>query len=124
MDITKRLIVNNAGVVNAVMINDEGEEYPVHLQALHNSTYLPLLLQSGYTLTSLPYGFVKGSLKFDDIPVENVTMSPAEEENLVMRIGAKIPIEEIKKILTVPDIAVMEMPATDYTINTREELLE
>ena len=64
MEIKKRLIMPGSAEVNAVLLNDEGEEYPVFLESLHNTIIFPLLLESGYKLTSLPYGFVKNGVTY------------------------------------------------------------
>ena len=53
MLLKKRLIVDGGAEPTAVLINDEGEEYPVFLESLHNTVILPELMKSGYTLTSL-----------------------------------------------------------------------
>ena len=65
MEIKKRLRVNGNPEINAVLLNDEGEEYPVFLESLHNTIIFPELMKSGYSLISLPYGFVKNGVAFD-----------------------------------------------------------
>ena len=37
MEIKKRLRVQGSNEVNAVLLSDEGEEYPVFLESLHNT---------------------------------------------------------------------------------------
>ena len=74
MEIKKRLRINGAVDVNAVLINDEGEEYPVFLESLHNTVMFPALLDSGYVFTALPYGFVKDGVSMEQLPVEDYTV--------------------------------------------------
>lgn len=123
MEIVKRLITLGANDVNAVLLNDEGEEYPVFLESLHNTVVFPILMESGYTLTKLPYGFVKDGVSFDDLPIEEYTCTEIEEELMYNSIGVKMSYEEIKSHVTVT-AENTEGPATAYTIFTREDLIK
>lgn len=125
MIITKRLITEANGEVNAVLINDEGEEYPVFLETLHNTIIFPTLMDSGYTLTSLPYGFVSSTgVKFDSLPVEEYKPSHSELETMYNSIGVKLDYNEIKSHLVVNESSGLAMPDTNYRIKTREEFLK
>lgn len=124
MELKKRLIVENAAQPNAVLINDEGEEYPVFLESLHNTLLFPLLLESGYSLQSLPYGFVKNGVSFDSLPVEEYSVTEVQLEQMYNSIGVKLSYDEIKSHIDVQEVADMNTPPTHYTINTRDELLE
>ena len=80
MKIVKRLRINGAADVNAVLLNDEGEEYPVFLDSLHNTIIFPTLLSSGYVLAALPYGFVKDGVSLDSLPEESYTVDNIQLE--------------------------------------------
>lgn len=124
MEIRKRLMTNGAKEVNAVLIHDEGEEYPVFLESLHNTIIFPTLIESKYTLESLPYGFVKNGVSMDDLPVEACNLDPVQEELMYNSIGVKLPYEEIKKHLVASTSTGLPTPPTAYTIFTREDLLK
>lgn len=127
MIIKKRLFVpvnQEARNVNAVLIEDTGEEYPVFLEALLNTVYFPMLLESGYTLTSLPYGFTKDGVTLDQLPMEDYNPSPVEMDEMFASIGVKLPYDEIKKHLNIEEAVGLSTPETAYTINTREEFIE
>lgn len=124
MELKKRLIVDNADQPNAVLINDEGEEYPVFLESLHNTLLFPLILESGYTLQALPYGFVKNGVSLNDLPVEKYDADDVVLEQMYNSIGVKLPYDEIKSHIDVKEVMDMNTPPTNYTIHTREELLE
>lgn len=123
MLLKKRLIVDGGAEPTAVLINDEGEEYPVFLESLHNTVILPELMKSGYTLTSLPYGFVKDGVSFDQLPVENYTPTDVETELMYNSIGVKMNYDDIKAYISVSDAVGLPTPPTEYTIHTREELI-
>lgn len=124
MEIKKRLVTTDSNEVNAVMINDEGEEYPVFLESLHNTIIFPALIQSGYVLDSLPYGFVRHGVRFDDLPVERYHPTAEEEELMYNSIGAKTPYDEIKEYVSAEAATGLATPETNYTIFTREDLLK
>jgi len=124
MEIRKRLITSGAKEVNAVLIYDEGEEYPVFLESLHNTIMFPTLIESGYVLESLPYGFVKNGVSFDQLPVENYTLNDVQEEMMYNSIGVKLPHDEIKKHIVAGVAKGLPQPATAYTIFTREDFLK
>ena len=124
MEIKKRLITAGAQEVNAVMLVDEGEEYPVFLDSLHNTIIFPTLMESGYTLESLPYGFVKNGVKFTQLPVENYTLDAVQEEMMYNSIGVKLPYDELKKHIQITESSGMALPPTQYTIFTREDLIK
>lgn len=123
MLLKKRLIVDGGAEPTAVLINDEGEEYPVFLESLHNTVILPELMKSGYTLTSLPYGFVKDGVSFDKLPVETYTPTDVETELMYNSIGVKMNYDDIKAYISVSDAVGLPTPPTEYTIHTREELI-
>ena len=124
MLLKKRLIIDNQEEPTAVLINDEGEEYPVFLESLHNTVLFPLLLESGYTLRSLPYGFHKDGVSFEDLPVEEYKPTSIELETMYNSIGAKLPYDEIKAHLDVKEAVGLQTPPTNFTIFTRQELEE
>lgn len=125
MLITKQLKVNGSSQVNAVLINDEGEEYPVFLDSLHNTLIFPELMGSGYTLKSLPYGFVKDGVAVEDLPVEVYSVNDQVLERMYNTIGASVGMDELKKhVDTSAADAGLPTPPTNYTIKTRAEFLE
>ena len=97
MEIKSRLRVLNANEVNAVMLQDGNEIYPVFLKSLTNTIIFPELINSGYKLDSLPYGFVKDGTRLSDLPVENYQLSEAEEEAMYNSIGVPVDNDELKK---------------------------
>lgn len=127
MIIKKRLYVPvdaEAENVNAVLIEDTGEEYPVFLEALLNTVYFPMLMDSGYKLTSLPYGFTKDGVTMDQLPMERYEPTPQQLDDMFVSIGVKLPMDEIKKHLDIKEAVGLNTPPTAYTIHTREEFLE
>lgn len=124
MEIKERLITGNAQEVNAVLLYDEGEEYPVFLESLHNTIIFPTLIESGYVLESLPYGFVKNGVSFTDLPVSKYPLDAATEELMYNSIGVKLPMDDIKKHIEVKVAKGLPLPPTQYTIFTREDLLK
>lgn len=124
MEIKKRLTINGKSEISAVLLNDEGEEYPVFLESLHNTVIFPTLLKSGYGLTGLPYGFVKNGVTFDSLPVENYNCTKEEEERMHYSIGRMLPIDELKSHILVEEATGLPTPPTNYTIFTREDLLK
>lgn len=124
MEIKKRLMLPESNEITAVMLNDEGEEYPVFLETLHNTLVFPTLMESGYSLDSLPYGFVKNGVGFEDLPVEKYNCTDAELEMMYNSIGSKLPYDEIKSHVNVNAVKGIKLPPTNYTITTREELLQ
>lgn len=124
MEIVKLLKVGNESTdANAVLINDQGEEYPVFLESLTNTVYLPLLLESGYKLVGLPYQFKKDGASIFDLPVEEYVPTDAELEGMHYSLGAPTPFEELKKHMSEEEVTSIPMPPTNYTIKTREEFL-
>lgn len=124
MEIKKRLILTGSSVVNAVLLYDEGEEYPVFLESLHNTIIFPTLIESGYKLTELPYGFIKNGVTFDQLPVENYSCTDVQTELMYNSIGVKLPYDELKKHIDVKEVQGRNLPPVNYTIHTREELLQ
>lgn len=124
MEIKKRLILTGANEVNAVLLNDEGEEYPVFLESLHNTIIFPALMESGYTLTALPYGFVKNGVAFDALPVENYAVNTAQLEIMYNSTGVKLSNDELKSHINIEEAVGIPTPVTNYTIFTREDLIK
>lgn len=124
MVIKKKLIIDQSSEPTAVLINDEGEEYPVFLETLHNTVIFPLLLESGYKLTSLPYGFTKDGVSFDQLPTEHYQPTDIQLEQMYNSIGVKLSYDEIKSHIDVQEATGIQTPPTNYTIHTRQELLE
>ena len=123
MIIKKRLMVERSKEVNAALIYDEGEEYPVLLASLLNTVYFPQLIQSGYKLTSLPYGFIKDGIQFTDLPCEVYNASQEELERMYYSVGTPTPNEELKKYIDTSAVVGLKLPPTRYTVNTREEFI-
>lgn len=107
----------------ALMIIDEGEEYPVFLEALHNEVYFPLMIESGYILTEYPYGFVKNGKSILDLPIRDYVPTDETLQSMYNSLSHKLPESEIKSHITCPE-RVLEMPQSNYTIHTREEFIE
>lgn len=124
MEIIKRLIMSGSNEVNAVLISDEGEEYPIFLESLHNTIMFPALIESGYKLAGLPYDFVKDGRAMSDLPVEKYTCDDVTLEMMYNSIGVKLPYEEIKAKIDVSVVKGLPLPPTNYTIFTRDELLK
>ncbi len=122
MDIKKRLKTPYSDEVDAVLLNDEGEEYPVFLESLHNTIIFPMLIESGYVLEELPYGFIRDGVSMKDLPVEKFKPAEDVEERMYNSIGAKVPMEEINKHVHAT-VSKFPIPRTNYTIFTREDFL-
>lgn len=124
MEIKSRLRVLNANEVNAVMLQDGNEIYPVFLKSLTNTIIFPELINSGYKLDSLPYGFVKDGTRLSDLPVENYQLSEAEEEAMYNSIGVPVDNDELKKHIDTEAPTGINEPPTNYTIFDRDVFLK
>lgn len=123
MIIKKRLMVEHSKEVNAALIYDEGEEYPVLLASLVNTVCFPMLVQSGYKLTHLPFGFIKDGIRFEDLPCEVYSATPEELERMYYSVGTPTPTEEVKKYIDTSAAVGVKLPPTKYTINDRQSFL-
>ena len=123
MEIKKKLILQGSSEVNAVLIHDEGEEYPVFLESLHNTIIFPTLIESGYKLTGMPYGFVKDGVHFDQLPTANYAPTDMETEMMYNSIGVKMSYDDIKSHIDVTEVVGIGTPTTTYTIFTREDFI-
>ncbi len=118
-----RLVGDGCDGQAALMVVDEGVEYPLFFESLHNTVYFPLLIESGYTLTEYPYNFVKNGVSIKDLPIRDFAPSEQDLQNMYDSIGVKVPIEEIKSKIETP-LHVLETPPTEYKIHTREAFIE
>lgn len=123
MEIKTRLITEGSEV-NAVLIRDGNEEYPLFLKSLLNSVIFPELMKSGYKYTAIPYGFVKDGKHFEDLPISKYTVSEEEEELMYNSLGAKMSDSDLKKYITEEEARGLDTPPTNYTIYSREEFLK
>ena len=125
MEIVKLLRVNaETSEPNAVLINDQGEEYPVFLESLTNTVYFDLLLESGYVFVGLPYNFKKDGMRIMDLKVEDYDPTPAELEGMYNSIGAPESYDKLKASISIEEVVSIPTPPTKYTISTREEFLD
>lgn len=124
MKIIERLKVQGANEVNAVMLDDNGERYPVFLKSLHNKITFDELIKSGYKLYALPYGFVKDGVKMDDLPINTFNCTEQEIDRMYFAIGESVSDEELKSHFAEKEIESIPIPETHYTIFTREEFLK
>lgn len=108
----------------AVLINDQGEEYPVFLETLTNTVYFPLLIESGYQFIGFPYQFKKDGVPLNELPVEDYVPTDTELEGMYNSIGAPMSHDELKASISEEEIVGIATPPTHYTITTREEFLE
>lgn len=109
-----------------VLMNDEGEEYPVFLESLHNTILFPEVLRNGYKLAGLPYDFVKDGRSLMELPVEDF---PYPVDGPVMQqmydaLGTKLPMAELSKNIDATIAKGIPMPSTNYVIKTREAFLK
>lgn len=125
MDIVKLLRINGeSDEANGALIRDVGEEYPVFLESLTNTTYFPVLLESGYQFVGLPYNFKKDGTSIFELPVEDYVASEKELEQMYNGIGAPTSYEDLKKKMVAEEVTTIPMPPTKYTITTREEFIK
>lgn len=126
MEFKKLYRMSGEAQPTVVLLNDEGEEYPVFLESLHNTILFPEVLKSGYKLAGLPYDFVKDGASLMDLPMEDF---PSENDLQVMQqmydmLGTKMPITEISKHIDAAIARGIPMPPTDYKITTRDAFLK
>ena len=114
MEIKARLKTIGSNEVNAVLLNDSGEEYPVFLKSLHNTIIFPALIESGYKLTGLPYGFIKDGVELNQLPIQSYECTEQEVEMMYNSIGVPVSQEELKKHI---DITEVKDNAFDYHVN-------
>jgi len=125
MEIVKLLRIPGQGSKpTAVLLNDQGEEYPVFLESLTNTVYFNLLLESGYTFVGLPCQFKKDGQLILDLPVEDYNPTDIELEGMYNNIGAPMTFDELKAQISEEEVVGIPTPPTRYTITTREEFLE
>lgn len=124
MLIKKLLKVNGNAEVNAVLIEDGGEEYPIFLESLHNNVYLPMLLESGYILIGMGFEFKKDGVSTNTLPTESIVLSDAALGRMYDSLGRKLPYDEIKSYINEEAVDTLPVPPTNYAIHTREEFLE
>lgn len=125
MDIVKQLRIPGQDTKpTAVLINDQGEEYPVFLESLTNTVYFVELLNSGYSFIGFPYQFKKDGRLLSDLPVEDYNPTDAELENMYNSIGAPMAYDELKASISAEEVVGIPTPPVNYTITTREEFIE
>lgn len=124
MKITKLLYVDGSKEINAALIKDVDEEYPVFLESLHNGVYFNELLNSGYVLTGLPYNFVLNGVSIYQLPTESFEPTDQQREDMYNYIGAPLSYDELRSHIDESVAVTRETPKTEYTINTRKELLD
>lgn len=109
----------------AVLLNDEGEEYPVFLESLHNTIMFPELLKSGYKLAGLPYDFVKDGRSIMELPVEDFDDS---NQNVMQQmydsLGTKMEMSEIAKHIDTSIARGIPTPPAEFVITTRKDFLD
>lgn len=125
MEIVKLLrIPGQDSKPSAVLINDQGEEYPVFLESLTNTVYFNVLLESGYKFIGFPYQFKKDGMLLSDLPVEDYNPTDEEMEAMYNSIGAPMAYDELKAHISDEEVVGIETPPTHYTITTREDFIE
>ncbi len=125
MEIKKLYRMPGGKEPTAALLNDEGEEYPVFLESLHNTIMFPELINSGYKLAGLPYDFVKGGKSIMDLPVEDFTTSdPNVMQQMYDSLGTKMELSEISKFIDATIARGIPTPPTDYVITTRADFLD
>lgn len=129
MEIVKQLKVKSqlkgfSEKPNAVLIRDEGEEYPIFLESLYSKTICDTLLNSGYILCGPNYDFRKDGIKMSELPIEERDITPDEEQEMWDMTANILSNDELKSRYTEAAIEFMEIPPKEVTINTREELLK
>lgn len=124
MQIISRLkVLTDGKYQDAVLLREDCEEYPVFLESLINTAIFPALIESGYSLTSLPYGFYKDGTSLDDLPESIISPTEDQLEDMYNMIGMPVPTDELKQYLSTDNISTYNLPKTEYTIFTREEFL-
>lgn len=125
MEIKKLYRLSGEKEPTAVLLNDEGEEYPVFLESLHNTIMFPELLKSGYKLAGLPYDFVKDGHSIMDLPVEDFDDSDQVVlQQMYDSLGTKMEISEIAKHIDSTIARGIPTPPGEYVIHTRKDFLD
>lgn len=124
MDITK-LYTKPDGTVTAAQLSDGSESYPVLIEALGNTVYLPELLKSGWQLDALPLKLSKNGMPLENLPkaVWTPSMEAQYGQDMYDTLGTEMPVEERKKYLFKGGQTNNFPVLTRYAYNTREEFL-
>lgn len=125
MDIVKQLRIPGQDTKpSAVLINDQGEEYPVFLESLTNTVYFEELLKSGYVFIGFPYQFKRDGQLLSDLPVADYNPTDVELEAMYNSIGAPMSYDELKASISQEEVVGIPIPPVNYTITTREDFIE
>lgn len=124
MDIIKRLkICGPNGGEAGVLISDQGETYPLFMDTLVSKKFFNVMIENGYTLIGLPYEFEKDGVSIMDLPCEEFHPDDIVLSDMYNNMGVAMSINDLKPYLK-PKKSLLDMPATEYSILTREEFLK
>lgn len=125
MEIKRLYRLNGEKEPTAALLFDEGEEYPVFLESLHNTIMFPELLNSGYKLAGLPYDFVKDGRSIMELPVEDIAeFDEATMQTMYDALGTKMDIADIAKHIDTTIARGIPTPPAEYVIKTRQDFLQ
>lgn len=111
-------------LTNAVMIEDNGITYPVFMETLHCPTIFDSLIESGYKYAAYPFSFKKDGIFITSLPVRDFNPSADEQQEMYdMASARRYNKDELAKRIDREAIQYVEMPAGEYTVNTRAEFL-
>lgn len=124
MDILKQLRISGREDVTSVLIKDGDMEYPVFLDSLLNTVMFDELLNSGWEFCGFPYNFQKNGIKLSQLEIIDYNPTATEQQDMWDLIGEKLPMEELKKHISIKSLNAVEMREGDYTILTRDDFLK
>ena len=102
------------GDIFAVSIEQGSSTYRIAIEACLDTIYLDDLLESGYSLVSLPYGFVKDGIDaISSLPCSVWVPTQDEEQELLDLRGKPYSREELMNKIDVSQVSYMQMPAGD-----------
>lgn len=119
-------LIKKHGELFGVMIEDNGEDYPILLRALHVPMFFDELQRSGWELHSLPFGFKKGDMSFETLPsithIEAGIDSEKEQFLMDTTIGMYKEVDLKAKMVKQP-ATYLQFKESTRAVKTRDELL-
>lgn len=121
MQIIKTVQDSNKGIY-AVIVNDDGEEYPMLTKALHSQVSLEALAEDDWYLYDRDIDFRCHGTTLNDLPVHEQPITVTQ--SMYNAVDLALSGDELTPYIKVAPATLIEFPKGNYTINTRQELIE
>lgn len=121
MQIVKTVQDNNKGIY-AVIVNDDGEEYPMLTKALHSQVALEALAEDDWYLYDRDIDFRCHGTTLNDLPVHTLPITITQ--SMYNAVDSALTGDELVPYIKIAPATLIEFPKGNYTINTRQELID